>query len=61
MLFRSNHQPFRVLTQKEIEALVSAGKVFPPPEGESAHYPSLDPFFMGAEDDIENIKDLEEY
>ncbi len=60
-LMPENHQPFRVLTQKEIEALVSAGKVFPPPEGESAHYPSLDPFFMGAEDDIENIKDLEEY
>jgi cell fate regulator YaaT (PSP1 superfamily) len=60
-LIPENHQPFKVLTRKEMEALTTAGKVFPPPEGEIVHYPSLDPFFMGTEEDLENIADLEEY
>lgn len=60
-LMPENHQPFRLMSKADIENLVAAGKVFPPPEGEAAHYPSLDPFFMGADDDAESISDLEEF
>ncbi len=60
-LVMENQNAYKTLTQKEIEAFSASGRIFPPPEGEDSRFAHIDPFYMGGDEELENIEDLEEY